>query len=129
MDGSREGIMGAICVSLAGRAAEEICGQVTDGCTSDLEKATRLAMRYIREGFSDEYGIGIPPEGLDWKEISSLVRPLLAERYKYVKGVLERERPVLTGLADLLVRKRVVFQDEVRTLRRQILEGRSVSNG
>ena len=55
---SREYILDAICVFMGGRVAEDIVfAQRTTGASNDLERATNLAKRMVREwGMSDRLG-------------------------------------------------------------------------
>ncbi len=119
--------MTSIDISLAGRAAQDILlGQPTDGAISDIEHATSIACHYVKSGFS-EYGFGIPPDGIEWGEISPIIRKLLDSRYNYVKQQLSNEKFVLQNLTKLLLRKKVVFQDELKELRKEYYKERDTS--
>ena len=116
--------MTSIDIVLAGRVAQEILlGQPTDGARSDLSQATGIAEHYINSGFS-EYGFGIPSEGVDRAEIQQIIKKILADRYKRVKQQLSKEKGVLQELANLLVKKKIVFQDELKELRKGNSKGR-----
>lgn len=112
---TQTGLIAAMDISLAGRAAQEVVlGQATDGAIGDIKMATGFAMQYVGGGFSYEYGIGIPPDGLEWKEISPIVRKLLESRYAHVKRQFSKEKPLLRRVADLLVKRKVVCEDEIQ---------------
>ena len=116
---TKKGFLSSIDILLAGRAAQEILlGQPTDGAINDIQKATYTAQQYVMSGFS-EYGLGIPSDGLEWIEISPIVRKLLDTRYIYVKQQLSKEKRVLLELTKLLLQKKTVFQDEVKGLRKE----------
>ena len=127
---TKKALVSSIDISLAGRAAEEVLlGRLTDGAVSDIEQATFFAIQFIRAGFSSDYGLGIPPEGLEWKEISPIVRKMLERRYNHVKQMLGREKAVLKRLAELLVSKKVIFQDELRDVRMGMKRERRGNHG
>lgn len=110
---TKEGLLASIDISLAGRAAQEVVfGQATDGAISDIARATALALQYVRSGFS-EWGLGIPPDGVEWMEVSPFVRKLLADRYGRVKQHLAREKAVLQRMAARLAKKKVLCQEEL----------------
>ena len=114
---SKKGLLATIDICLAGRAAEEVAlGAPGCGSEDDIEKATYYAIQYVKWGFS-EYGLGIPPDGLKWSDVSPIVRKILNGRYNHVKQMLCQEKSVLLSLADLLVEKKVVFQDELKKMR------------
>lgn len=56
---TRRSILASIDVAMGGRAAEELIfgeGELTSGCGSDLQNATRLAYQYVR-------GLGMVEDG------------------------------------------------------------------
>ena len=111
---TKEGLLAAIDVALAGRAAQELLiGQPTDGAINDIERATGLAMQYVSSGFS-EYGLGIPPDGVKWSEISPIVRHLLEIRYAHVKQQMSKDKAALQRIVRLLLKKKIICQDELR---------------
>jgi len=117
---TKEGLLTSIDISLAGYAAQDILlGQPTDGAISDIERATCTALHYVKSGFS-EYGFGIPPNGIEWIEISPIIRKILDDRYNYVKKQLSKEKILLQELTKLLFKKKIVFQDELRALRKRL---------
>ena len=125
---TKNGFLATIDISFAGRAAQDILlGQPTDGAKSDIAHATRAAIEYVESGFS-EYGFGIPPDGIEWIEISPFIRKLLDERYEYVKQQLSKEKGVLQKLTNLLLKKKIVFQDELKELRKGFPMERGVSH-
>lgn len=124
---TKEGLLAAIDVALAGRAAQELLiGQPTDGAINDIERATSLAMQYVRSGFS-EYGLGIPPDGVKWIEISPIVRRLLETRYVHVMQQMSKDKAALQRIVRLLLKKKIACQDELRKCCAK--PGRSVRHG
>lgn len=126
---TRSGLVASIDIALAGRAAQEILGQASDGAINDLDHATQYAIRYIAAGFSKEYGLGIPPGGLKWAEVSPIVKRMLDERYAHVKKYLNSEKVLLKRFASLLKKKKVVFQDELVGLIQETRKERNASHG
>lgn len=114
---TRNGMIDSICIALAGRAGNElISGQPTDGSISDIEKATKIAMRYIRAGFDEKWGLG-SPESISWSQASPILRPMLQEQYTRAKDILRRNRTWLERLALFLLENDIASQDDVRALR------------
>ena len=126
---TKSGLIASIDIALAGRAAQEILGQASDGAINDLHYATDYAIRYISAGFSKEYGLGIPPGGLKWAEVSPIVKRMLSERYAHVKKYLTEEKVLLKRFASLLQKKKVVFQDELAGLIQETRKERKASHG
>ena len=125
---TKEGILVSIDIFLAGRAAQEILlEQTTDGAINDIERARDMAIHYIKSGFS-EYGLWPPPEENEWDEVSPVVRKLLNDRYEHVKQQLSKEKAVLQALVDLLLKKKLVFQEELQVLRRNLSNEGSVNH-
>lgn len=121
-------ILNSIDVALSGRAAQEVVlGRCTDGAVNDIQAATKFAMQYVRAGFSS-YGLGVPPDGFDWDEISSVVRKLLDSRYATVKRQMAGEKRILRRLASLLQEKKIIFQDELQGVCRNAKAERSISH-
>ena len=120
-----EGILDSIAILLAGRAGNELTsGQPTDGATSDIAKASAMAIHYIQAGFSEEWGLGVPEE-IEWRDAAPIVKPLLKKQYSVAKEILSKERPWLERLKTELLEKKILFQDEVRALRESVKSERS----
>ena len=114
---TRNGMIDSICIALAGRAGNElISGQPTDGSISDIQKATKIGMRYIRAGFDEKWGLGAP-EAISWGQASSILRPLLQEQYARAKDILRTNRKWLERLAAFLLENDIASQDDVCALR------------
>lgn len=123
-------------VMLGGRAAEELAfGQVSTGAQNDLQRATELARRMVKEfGMSEQLGPvafiedprafwvygGLAP-GREYSEataqqIDKEVRRLVEEAYTQARQLLEAHREVLDQLAQALLEKEVVEGEELRAL-------------
>ncbi len=123
-------------VLLGGRAAEEIVfGQVSTGASNDLERATHLAHRMVREfGMSPELGpvrygggpasalpgaVGAGLAGLSdatASDIDRAVRLLLEEQASAARGILESDRPALDRVAYALLEREVLDRGEFMEL-------------
>lgn len=130
---TREFFEDRIAFSLGGRASEEVFfGQVTDGASSDLQRATQIARLMVTQlGMSDEMGLrtygeesgniflGRDFNSRDYSEdaasrIDQEVKRILDENYQRAKRVVEQNRERVMQLARKLL--------EVETLDRPAFE-------
>lgn len=129
-------ILDRIKILYGGFAAEElIFGETTTGVQNDLKQATSLARRMVTEwGMSDKVGpLALGSEGepiflgkeiathKDYSEetaktIDGEVRRILAEGLQAVRDLLKSNRDKLEKLANELVVKETLDDDEVRLL-------------
>ena len=113
---TREELLADIQSSLASRAAEEIfLGTALTGVTSDLEQATRMAAACIGWfGMNGSlystraFGEGAPDPGMK-KEIDKVLK----EQYKKVKLLLEENKEAVTAIADGLLEKDELDDEEI----------------
>jgi cell division protease FtsH len=121
-----------LTASLAGRAAEElIFGEVSSGAIDDLEKVTKEAYAMVAYfGFNEKIGnvsfydsTGKTENGLQkpYSEVTGAmidreVRNLIQSCYVHAKSILAAHRQELIALANLLLRKEVIFKDDVEKL-------------
>ncbi|HWP46050.1 MAG TPA: ATP-dependent zinc metalloprotease FtsH [Candidatus Limnocylindrales bacterium] len=129
-------LLDRLCVALGGRVAEEIIfGEVSTGAHDDLQKATQIARRMVKEfGMSErlglvtfererkslflDNGLGV---GKDYSEqtayeIDLEVKRLIDETYDRVKEILETHRDKLEHLAKVLLEKEVVEGEEFKRI-------------
>jgi len=124
-----EDIEARIKMSLGGRAAEDVVfGNFTTGAEGDIDQLTRLA-RYMvgRWGMSDKMGLvavfpqdgGSPftgaAEGFSQRTHELLddeVRRIVSAAYDEVLGLLREERERLDALADALLAKETLDEDD-----------------
>ncbi len=126
-----EQLMDEMCVTLGGRAAEEIVfGKISTGAQNDLERITKLAYSMITiYGMNDklgnisyydskgsEYQFNKPYSEETAREIDEEVRKLIAEAYKRTKKLLTEKKEALTALAEALLEKEVLFQNDLENL-------------
>ncbi len=127
-----EQLMDEMCAALGGRAAEEIIfGKISTGALSDLEKVTKQAYAmvsiyglndkvgnlsfYDSSGQSD-YSFSKPYSDKTAELIDSEVRTLVDGAYKRTLKILEENKDKLTLLADKLLEKEVIFQDDLEAI-------------
>lgn len=113
-----------------GRAAEElIFGQISTGAQNDLERITKMAYSMVsiygmnakvgNISFYDgqqEYATTKPYSEETSKIIDEEVRALILEQYNRTKDLLSKHMEQLTALAQELLRKEVLFKDDLERL-------------
>src|SRR3954471_7096048 len=125
----------SLAVRMGGRSGEKlVLGEVSSGAANDLQGATELAIRMVREfGMSTRLGpvgfAGGGPASLGQQEVRSRdyaeatqavideeVEALLKEADERAAAILRGHRDVLDRLAALLVEKEIATGDEVYAL-------------
>lgn len=129
-------LLDRICLSLGGRAAEElILGDISTGAQNDLEVATSMARSMIcRFGMSREIGPvalsqetnpflkmpGMPETPSMSPELAATVdketRQILLEQQERANSILEEHRDALIRIAEKLLEKEVINSDEFKEL-------------
>jgi cell division protease FtsH len=122
-----EGLHAKIDVALGGRVAEEIVFEsITTGAESDIEQVTGIARAMVgRWGMSDEIGFVnvLPPDGGNpflaaetsdelRHQVDVAVKALVDRAHDRVVALLSENRDRLDGLAERLLDKETVDQDE-----------------
>mgnify|MGYP000470421961 FL=1 len=126
-----EQLMDEMCVTLGGRAAEEIVfGKISTGAQNDLERITKLAYSMVTVyGMNDklgnisyydskgsDYQFNKPYSETTAREIDEEVRKIIAEAYARTKKLLTLKKDKLTILAEQLLKKEVLFQSDLEEL-------------
>jgi cell division protease FtsH len=126
-----EQLMDEMCVTLGGRAAEEIVfGKISTGAQNDLERITKLAYSMVTiygmneklgnisyyDSKGSEYQFNKPYSEQTAREIDEEVRKIIAEAYKRTKKLLLDKKASLTALAEALLEKEVLFQNDLESL-------------
>ena len=131
---SQSELLAKIDVLLGGRIAEEIMfGSVTTGAGNDLMRATDIARAMIVEyGMGDTLGLSTYPKqrspvflqsdgamagGKDYSDetaalIDKETRQILEQRHKHVFRMLEQKKEKLVQVAEELLKREVLFEDE-----------------
>ncbi len=139
---TRSELESQIMVMLGGTIAEELVfREVSNGATSDLDKASRVARSMVREfGMSrlgrvyyreDSQASFLPPgsEGSrpyseqTAREIDMEVRKILDDATDLVRDILRERRVALEAVAELLIEKEVIDGAELRQLLEQYNPG------
>ena len=121
-----------LCATLAGRASEEIIfGEVSSGALDDLEKVTKEAyMMVVYYGFNKKIGnisfydssgqsessFQKPYSEETGKLIDEEVRKLVNDSYLRTKEILKNHIASLHQVADLLLKKEVVFKEDLENI-------------
>jgi cell division protease FtsH len=135
---TEEELLGKIDVLLGGRAAEELVfGKISTGAANDLTKVTDIARRMITDyGMSGRFrnvaltqrGAGMmgpqPQEPMLHREYSEATQQYIDEeiavmvdgRYAAVKQRLQKDQPLLTKIAELLLEKESLDEKEFKAL-------------
>jgi cell division protease FtsH len=135
---TRSELESQIKVALAGTLAEEmIYREISNGATSDLEHASKIARSMVKEfgmsrlgrvNFKSQDGpnfLGGPGNGRaefseqTAREIDLEVRKIIDDATGEVRGILESRRDVLEALAHRLMEKEVIDGAELRQLLEQ----------
>ncbi len=115
-----------MCTALGGRGAEEIVfGEVSTGAQNDLERITESAYAIVtRYGMNaavgqvsfksdQEYNFTKPYSDATSQVIDQEVRKIIDESYLRTKKILKEQRPALEAIAQELLRKEVIFKEDL----------------
>ena len=124
-----EQLFDEMCMTLGGRAAEEIVfGKISTGALSDLEKITKLAYSMVTVyGMNDkignvsfydskgqgEYSFTKPYSENTAQTIDEEVKKLIGEAYVATKGLLSEHRDKLEVLAQALLKREIIYQHDL----------------
>jgi len=125
-----EQLTDSLCMTLGGRAAEEIVfGRISTGAQNDLERITKMAYAMISVyGMNDkignisfhdsqeEYGFTKPYSESTAQLIDEEVRKLIDQAYQRTKKLLLEKRKELDLLANELLEKEILFQADLERL-------------
>jgi len=132
---TKEELLDTLCAVLGGRAAEEIVfGEISTGAANDLQQATEITERMVKEyGMSERLGLvshreergaqflGMPTGDRGYsestaREIDEEVARIISESYQRAKRVLNESRQLLEKIVEVLFEKEVMDGDELRQL-------------
>ncbi len=119
-----------MCMTLGGRAAEEIIfGKISTGAQSDLQHITKLSYSMVtvygmnakvgNVSFYDpnnEYGFTKPYSDHTAELIDEEVRQIIAKSYERTKQLLTEHKTALETIAQELLSKEVLFQADLERL-------------
>lgn len=126
---TKEQFIDRLCATLAGRASEEInFGKISSGALDDLEKVTKQAYTMVAYyGLSDKIGnlsyydstgqyessFQKPYSEATAQLIDQEVKKLVEAAYERTKKILIDHQSELEELAELLLKKEVVYKDDL----------------
>ena len=126
-----EQLMDEMCMTLGGRAAEEIIfGKISTGALSDLERVTKMAYSIVTVyGMNDkignisfydskqsEYNFTKPYSEETARTIDAEVSKLVENAYKRTKDLLKVKESELEIVAKELLEKEIIFQSDLERL-------------
>ncbi len=126
-----EQLMDEMCVTLGGRAAEDLVfGKISTGASNDLERITKLAYSMVTVyGMNDkignisfydskqpEYSFNKPYSEETAREIDEEVRKLVQIAYERTRQMLEDKRGALEIIAQELLKKEILYQNDLERL-------------
>ncbi|MBL7735020.1 MAG: ATP-dependent zinc metalloprotease FtsH [Chitinophagaceae bacterium] len=123
-------LMDQICMTLGGRASEEIFfGKISTGAQNDLQQVTRIAYSMVTVyGMNEKVGnvsfydpaaensFTKPYSEETSKLIDTEVRQLIEQAYSKTKALLVEKKEQVEALAEALLTKEVLFQSDVEKL-------------
>jgi cell division protease FtsH len=121
-----------MCATLGGRAAEKITfDKISTGALNDLEKVTRQAkaivtvyglndkignITYYDSSGQSDYSFNNPYSEKTAQVIDHEISSIVEEQYQRAIGILTKHKKELTVLAELLMEKEVIFEDDLRRI-------------
>lgn len=121
---SRKYLRNSIAIMYAGRAAEEIYlgddDLITTGASQDIKQATATIKQYI--GLLGMGGMGLldlTQIDTDFNSILNEATKLSIEIYQYVLGILESNKDLLKDIAEYLIEKETLREEDIDRIIKQ----------
>ena len=126
-----EQLLDEMCMTLGGRAAEEIIfSKISTGALSDLERVTKMAYSIVTvygmnekignlsfyDSKQSEYNFTKPYSDATAEKIDKEVQALVESQYKRSKQLLLEKRNELEVVANELLEKEIIFQSDLEGL-------------
>ncbi len=126
-----EQMLDEMCATLGGRAAEKIIfNKISTGALSDLEKVTKQARGMVTvyglsekvgnityyDSSGQESGFTKPYSEKTAELIDSEISDIIEKQYTRAVDLLENHKDKLTQLAEVLLKKEVIFKDDLETI-------------
>ena len=121
-----------MCATLGGRAAEKVIfNKISTGALSDLEKVTRQAkamvsvyglndtlgnITYYDSSGQSDYSFSKPYSEETAQVIDKEISNIIETQYKRAVKLLEDNKEKLTELAEVLLKKEVIFKDNLESI-------------
>ena len=128
----KEHILDDMCLTLGGRAAEEVfLNQTSTGALSDLEISTKRAyamvayygmsekmpnMSYYDSSGQSDYGFTKPYCEKTAELIDSEAQAIVTKQYERAKKILQENSKELHELAELLIEREVIFPEDMERI-------------
>jgi len=132
---TKEELCDTLAAILGGRAAEEIVfGEISTGAANDLQQATQMAERMVKEfGMSQRIGLvahrtdrsqqllGMPPADRAYSDetaklIDAEVKAIIDAEYARAKDLLAEHRQALEDVVEILFENEVMDGDQLRNV-------------
>ena len=127
-----EQMLDEMCAALGGRAAEKVIfDKISTGALSDLEKVTKQAramvtvyglsdkignLTYYDSSGENEYGFSKPYSERTAELIDQEISSIIETQYDRAIKLLEDNKDKLTELAEVLLKKEVIFKDNLEAI-------------
>jgi cell division protease FtsH len=121
-----------LTATMGGRAAEEVIfGKISTGALNDLEKVTKQAyamvvyfglnkeignVSYYDSTGQQEYSFSKPFSESTAQIIDVEIKKIAEEAYQRAKDILVANRPKFEQLADMLLKKEVIFREDLEAI-------------
>ncbi len=120
-----------MCATLGGRAAEKVIfNEISTGALSDLEKVTKQARAMVTiyglnekvgnltyyDSTGQEYGFTKPYSEDTARVIDEEISNIIEAQYQRAIQILEDNKEKLTTLAEQLLKREVIFQDDLEKI-------------
>tara|TARA_Y100000766_G_scaffold25242_1_gene17418 strand:+ start:1974 stop:3986 length:2013 start_codon:yes stop_codon:yes gene_type:complete len=124
-------LLDEMCMALGGRAAEEIIfGKISTGALSDLERITKMAYSIVSvygmnknignisffDSKQSDYNFTKPYSESTAEKIDSEVKRIVDNAYNRTKKLLTDKREQLEKIANKLLEKEILFQNDLENL-------------
>ena len=124
-------LLDEMCMALGGRAAEDITfGKISTGALSDLERITKMAYSIVSvygmnknignisfyDSKQSDYNFTKPYSDSTAEKIDSEVKRIVDSAYERTKKLLLNKREQLEKIANKLLEKEILFQNDLETL-------------
>ena len=124
-------LLDEMCMALGGRAAEEIIfGKISTGALSDLERITKMAYSIVSvygmnknignlsffDSKQSDYNFTKPYSESTAEKIDSEVKRIIDNAYNRTKKLLTEKREQLEKIANKLLEKEILFQNDLENL-------------
>ncbi|MBP5836173.1 ATP-dependent zinc metalloprotease FtsH [Candidatus Phytoplasma meliae] len=116
---SKKRFQANIVCSLAGRAAEEMIfglDNISDGCFSDFQSATRVARAMVTKYGMSDLGLMQDSPFADKKAINDAMKKIIDNCYQIAQDVLKENQDLLHKIANLLLEKETIIKEEIDKL-------------